>query len=134
MIVLGIESTAHTFGIGIVTDKDEDFVLADERIRYIPKEGGIHPREASRYFAENGPKAIEKALAKVDINPRFIDAIAVALGPGLGPCLRVGATIARALAVYLGKALVPVNHAVAHIEIGLKTTGLKDPVIVYLSG
>jgi len=134
VIVLGIESTAHTFGIGIVTDKDEDFVLADERIRYIPKEGGIHPREASRYFAENGPKAIEKALAKVDINPRFIDAIAVALGPGLGPCLRVGATIARALAVYLGKALVPVNHAVAHIEIGLKTTGLKDPVIVYLSG
>ncbi|MEM1542204.1 MAG: KEOPS complex N(6)-L-threonylcarbamoyladenine synthase Kae1 [Ignisphaera sp.] len=134
MIVLGIESTAHTFGIGIVTDKDVDFVLADERIRYIPKEGGIHPREASRYFAENGPKAIEKALAKVDINPRSIDAIAVALGPGLGPCLRVGATIARALAVYLGKALVPVNHAVAHIEIGLKTTGLKDPVIVYLSG
>jgi len=134
VIVLGIESTAHTFGIGIVTDKDVDFVLADERIRYIPKEGGIHPREASRYFAENGPKAIEKALAKVDINPRSIDAIAVALGPGLGPCLRVGATIARALAVYLGKALVPVNHAVAHIEIGLKTTGLKDPVIVYLSG
>ena len=132
-IVLGIESTAHTFGVGIVDDSD-DFILADERAQYIPPKGGIHPREASRYLAEKAPDVLERAIKAANISPRDIAAIAVALGPGLGPCLRVGATIARALATYLSKPLVPVNHAVAHIEIGLKITGAKDPVIVYLSG
>lgn len=134
LIVVGIESTAHTFGVGIVKDSEKDFVLADERVRYEPKEGGIHPREASRFFAEKGPHIVDKALAKTNLDLRSINAIAVALGPGLGPCLRVGATIARTLSAYLNKPLIPVNHAVAHIEIGLKTTNLKDPVVVYLSG
>ncbi|MCI4437113.1 MAG: N(6)-L-threonylcarbamoyladenine synthase Kae1 [Ignisphaera sp.] len=134
MIVLGIESTAHTFGIGIVTDSESSFILADERAQYIPKQGGIHPREASRYMAEKAPTIVAKAFEKAGVRPSNLDAIAVALGPGLGPCLRVGATTARALASYFKKPLVPVNHAVAHVEIGLKLTGLKDPVVVYLSG
>jgi len=134
VIVLGIESTAHTFGVGIVSDDREDFILADVRVKYVPEKGGIHPREASRLFAEKGPKAVKKAIEDAGISIRDIDAVAVALGPGMGPCLRVGATIARMIASYYGKPLVPVNHAVAHIEIGLKITGAKDPVVVYLSG
>ena len=134
MIVVGIESTAHTFGVGIVTDSDENFILSDERAQYIPKQGGIHPRESSRFLAEKAPTVVANAFEKASINPKDIDAIAVALGPGLGPCLRVGATVARTLAAYFKKPLVPVNHAVAHVEIGLKLTGLRDPVTVYLSG
>ncbi len=134
VIVLGIESTAHTFGIGIVCDRDKDFILADTRAEYIPKSGGIHPREASRFFVENASRVLSKAFEEAGIRPSDVDAIAVALGPGMGPCLRVGATIARALAVYLKKPLVPVNHAVAHVEIGIKITGARDPVTVYLSG
>ncbi|MEM4513256.1 MAG: KEOPS complex N(6)-L-threonylcarbamoyladenine synthase Kae1 [Ignisphaera sp.] len=134
MIVLGIESTAHTFGVGIVVNRDEDFILADERVKYESKEGGIHPREASRFFVEHGPDVIRKALESSKLNPLNIDVIAVALGPGMGPCLRVGATAARAIASYLRKPLVPVNHAVAHIEIGLRLTKLREPIIVYLSG
>jgi len=132
--VLGIESTAHTFGVGIVSDSYEDFILADERANYVPKKGGIHPREASRFLAEKAPEVLRRALDSASISLTDIDAIAVALGPGLGPCLRVGATVARALAAFFKKPLVPVNHAVAHIEIGLRITGARDPVIVYLSG
>lgn len=134
MIVLGIESSAHTFGVGIVTDSKESFILADERIQYVPKHGGIHPRESSRFLAEKAPAVIEKALESVSLHSAELNAIAVALGPGLGPCLRVGATAARTLALFLRKPLVPVNHAVAHVEIGLKLTALQDPVVVYLSG
>lgn len=134
MIVLGVESTAHTFGVGIVYNSNTNFILADERIKYEPKEGGIHPREASRFFIEHGPLVVKKALESSKTDIRELNAIAVALGPGLGPCLRIGATIARVLASYLGKPLIPVNHAVAHIEIGLKLTNMKDPVILYLSG
>jgi len=55
-------------------------------------------------------------------------------GPGLGPCLRTVATAARALSISLGVPIVGVNHCVAHLEIGRKTTGCKDPVLLYVSG
>ncbi len=135
MLVLGIESTAHTFGIGIVQDT-KPYILADARRNYFKqiKEGGIHPREAARYFIEVADKVLDEALKQASIDINEVDAIAVALGPGLGPCLRVGATIARALAYYYNKPLVPVNHAVAHIEIGLLVANAKDPVVVYVAG
>ncbi len=133
MIVLGIESSAHTFGVGIVKD-DEPYILADVRFVYTPKVGGIHPKEAVNYFIENAPDAIIKALKEAGITIDKVDAIAVTLGPGLGPCLRVGATIARALAAYYSKPLIPVNHAVAHVEIGKMLFKFKDPLVVYLSG
>lgn len=131
--VLGIESTAHTIGVGVAIDTSP-YIIANERSIYTPKSGGIHPRESSRFLAENAPLVLERALRASGVGLENIDAIAVALGPGLGPSLRVGATLARALSIYYGKPLVPVNHAVAHIEIGLITTGARDPVVVYLSG
>ena len=63
-----------------------------------------------------------------------IDAIAFSQGPGLGPCLRVGASVARSLSEKIGKPLVGVNHCVAHIEIGRLQTGCQDPVLLYVSG
>ena len=132
IIVLGIESTAHTFGCGIVNSRGE--ILADVRGEYKPVKGGIHPREASQYFSTVAPSVITKALKEAGLSIKDIDAIAVALGPGLGPCLRTGATIARALASYFNKPLVPVNHAVAHIEVGKLLTGAKDPLVIYVSG
>ena len=133
MIVLGIESTAHTFGVGVVQDGNQ-WLIADERSKYVPKEGGIHPKKASQHFMIYAPQVIAEAIRKLKKGIIEVDAIAVALGPGLGPCLRVGATLARGLAAYFNKPLVPVNHAVAHVEIGRYITGLKRPLVVYLSG
>ena len=133
MIVLGIESTAHTFGAGIVQEGNP-WLIADERSRYSPREGGIHPKEASQHFMIYGPQVIARAVKKLKEGIRDVDAVAIALGPGLGPCLRVGATLARGLAEYFSKPLVPVNHAVAHVEIGRLITGLERPLIVYISG
>ncbi|OYT59696.1 MAG: UGMP family protein [Desulfurococcales archaeon ex4484_217_1] len=131
-IVLGIESTAHTFGCGIVDD--EGNILADVRSVYVPEKGGIHPREAAQHHSTHCSEVVKKALAEAHISIDKVSAIAIALGPGLGPCLRSGAVIARALAVHFSKPLLPVNHAVAHIEIGKMLTGAKDPLIVYVSG
>ena len=68
------------------------------------------------------------------MKPRELSVIAFSQGPGLGPSLRTGATVARALASYLDVPLVGVNHSVAHIEIGKLKTGAHDPVTLYASG
>ena len=133
--ILGIESTSHTFGIGIVEKNDSNIrILANIYSKYVPAKGGIHPREASLHHAREAPQVLKSALNKAGIHIRDIDGIAVALGPGLGPCLRIGATLARFLASYYSKPLIPVNHAVAHIEIGKFVAGFTDPLVIYVSG
>jgi N6-L-threonylcarbamoyladenine synthase len=42
--------------------------------------------------------------------------------------------VARSIAAYYRLPLVPVNHAIGHIEIGILTTGAKDPLVVLVSG
>jgi universal protein Kae1 len=129
---LGIESSADDFGVGIATFHGE--ILANKSDSYIPVEGGIHPREAARHHAEVADQVLNNALTKAGIKPRDLSVIAFSQGPGLGPCLRTGATVARALASYLEVPLVGVNHSVAHIEIGKLKTGACDPVTLYVSG
>jgi len=132
VIVLGIESTAHTFGVGIVDSKGH--ILADQRIQHRPKEGGIRPRDAAQMMSEHGAEIVKRALDEANINMKDVDAVAFAMGPGLGPCLRTGAIVARFLAKKYNKPLVGVNHCIAHIEIGKLVQQLQDPLVVYLSG
>jgi universal protein Kae1 len=127
---LGVESTADDFGVGISTFKGE--ILANASSGYVPEEGGIHPREAARHHAEAADKVLAEALSKAGVKPK--DLTLIAFAQGLGPCLRTGATVARALASYLDVPLVGVNHSVAHIEIGKLETGAVDPVTLYVSG
>lgn len=129
---LGLEGTAHSFGAGVVTSEGE--VLANVWDMLSPKEGGIHPREASRHHSELGPGLIAQALQNASLSPAEIDLIAFSRGPGLGPCLRTTATMARAIALTLSVPLVGVNHCVAHVEIGCLESGFQDPVTVYVSG
>ena len=129
---LGIESTADDFSVGIVTFKGK--VLANIISAYMSEEGGIHPREAARHHAVAANKTIREAFEKAGIKPQDLTVIAFSQGPGLGPCLRTGATVARALASYLDVPLVGVNHCVAHIEIGKLITKVKDPITLYVSG
>jgi N6-L-threonylcarbamoyladenine synthase len=132
MIALGVESTADNLGIGIVTSGKE--VLANILDVHVPEEGGIHPREAARHHSDEMGNTIRRALDTAKVAVDDIDIIAFAQGPGLGPCLRTGATSARALAAYLGKPLVGVNHCVAHVEVGRMATGAVDPLTLYVSG
>jgi len=130
---LGIESTAHTFGASVATDKGE--ILSDVRDVYTSAPGtGIHPREAAEHHSEVAARVVSQALTQAGIWATKLAGVAVALGPGLGPCLRVGATVARALSSYFQIPLIPVNHAIGHIEIGILTAGASDPLVVLVSG
>jgi glycoprotease/Kae1 family metallohydrolase len=134
--VLGIESTAHTASVGVVS-ADEDGVMvigSNVSSSYSPKEGGIHPREAANHHAEVLPGLIRGALDQAGVSPGELVAVAFAQGPGLGPCLRTGASAARALALTMDIPLVGVNHCVAHLEVGRAVMGCQDPVLLYASG
>ncbi|MFX1511144.1 MAG: bifunctional N(6)-L-threonylcarbamoyladenine synthase/serine/threonine protein kinase [Promethearchaeota archaeon] len=130
-IILGIEGTAHTAGISVIEGKR---ILSDVQAIFQPKEGGIHPREAARFLGQNIPKLIHEAIAKTNLQPEDLSAIAFSQGPGLGPCLRAAATAARALALYLEIPLLGVNHCVAHVELGKLLTEAADPITLYVSG
>ncbi len=131
-LCLGVESTAHTFSCSVV---DEHNILSDVRSIYKPPEGsGIHPREASRHHAEESANVLREALDVAKVSIKDVDAIAYSAGPGLGPCLRIGAVVARCISSYNAKPLVPVNHAVGHIELGMRLTGAKDPLVLLVSG
>ncbi len=132
MLTLGIEGTAHTLGVGIAdTDKK---VLANVLDMYRPPEGGLHPREAANHHADVVTSLITKALEEANVSIKDIELISFSKGPGLGPCLRVAATAARALAVRNSLPIVGVNHCIAHIEIGRAMTGCHDPALLYASG
>ncbi len=142
VIILGIESTAHTFGIGVVKDGK---VLANVREMYTTEQGGIIPMDSAKHHAEVAEEVYGRALEEAKIFEDKIDAIAFSQGPGLAPCLIEGMKFAKKLSVKLGKSIVPVNHCVAHLEIGncrsaypkLRfegATGARDPVMLYASG
>ncbi|MCW3137991.1 MAG: bifunctional N(6)-L-threonylcarbamoyladenine synthase/serine/threonine protein kinase [Methanophagales archaeon] len=136
VVILGLEGTAWNLSAALVT---EDRVIYEAESAYKPIYGGIHPREAAQHHASElkrvvselieGAKAKEKGFSISDI-----DGVAFSQGPGMGPCLRTVATAARALALTLKKPLIGVNHCIAHIEIGRWQCGVRDPVVLYVSG
>jgi len=133
--VLGIEGTAWAASAAVYDGPTDTVEIETEA--YQPASGGIHPREAAEHMAEHLPIVVERALAHArdltDDRPP-VDAVAFSRGPGLGPCLRLAGTSARALAQRLDVALVGVNHMVAHLEIGRHRSGFDSPVCLNASG
>ncbi len=131
MAVIGIESSAHTFGVGVV---EKGRILANEKEMYRIGRTGMIPAEVAATHVENAALVIERAINASKINLDDIKAVSYTMGPGLGPCLHVGMLSAKTLAIRLGVKLVPVNHGVAHVEITRHAAKLKDPLTLYVSG
>jgi glycoprotease/Kae1 family metallohydrolase len=127
---LGIECTAHTFGVGIV---EKGNILANVKDMYMPEKGGIVPIDSAKHHREVADRIYADALAKSGINEKQIDAIALSNAPGLSPCLIAGLHFAKRKANELNVPIIPVNHCIAHLEIG-RSVGAKDPVLLYASG
>lgn len=133
MTCLGIESTAHTFGMGIMNDKGS--VLANVRDTFIPPKGfGMKPIDVAEHHKKVKENVLESALKEAKLRMEDIDIISFSQGPGLPPCLRVGMEFARDLAKKHKMPLVPVNHCVSHIEVSRLFSKAKDPVTLFVSG
>jgi bifunctional N6-L-threonylcarbamoyladenine synthase / protein kinase Bud32 len=136
--VLGIEGTAWAASAAVYDAATGDVFIESDA--YQPDSGGIHPREAAEHMHDAIPRVVETALRharETDDGPTDeppVDVVAFSRGPGLGPCLRIVGTAARALSQALDVPLVGVNHMVAHLEIGRHTSGFASPVCLNASG
>ncbi len=131
-LTLGIESTAHTWSVGIVDSSGKVLSLVNDM--FIPEKGGIHPILVKEQHLNNFEGIIIKALNDASISIKDIDLIAFSNSPGLGQILKIGADVARMLSQLLGIPIVAVNHCIAHIEIGRFLCKIEDPLTLYVSG
>jgi N6-L-threonylcarbamoyladenine synthase len=119
--------------MAVASSKGEIFTNV-KAVYKAPMGQGIHPREAAQHHCEVLPTMLRRVIHNLDFGLDAVDCIAFSSGPGLGPVLRTGATFARALALWLEKPLIPIHHAIGHIEIASLMTGAEDPLVLLVSG
>lgn len=136
MLVLGIECTAHTFGIGVI-DSNLKKVLVNVKNVYTSQDSGMDPRELTKYHVTNFDATLQNAineLTLINLNLQNIDLISFSQGPGLGNSLKVGCLVAKTLSKKLQIPLIGVNHIQSHYEIGKMISGFENPLFVNITG
>jgi len=129
---MGIESTAHTWSVGIIDFTGNVVSLVNDM--FIPEKGGLHPVLVREQHLNNFMSVINRALSDASISIEDIDLIAFSKSPGLGPILKIGAQVSRLLSQLLDIPIIAVNHCIAHIEIGRLMCEIEDPLTLYVSG
>lgn len=133
MIILGLESSANKIGVGIVSD--DGTIFANVRHTFVAPLGeGFRPSETADHHRQHAVELVKQALAEANMTHKDIGAIAYTMGPGMATPLEVSALMARTLSQLWNVPIIPVNHCVAHIEMGRLVTKAKHPVVLYVSG
>ena len=130
-MILGIESTAHTFGTAVVDEKGR---LVCQKREMVKPEMGLIPRDLFEHHYGIADKILKETLAEAEVSEKELTAVAFSQGPGIPNALRVGAVVARTLSLKNNIPCVPVNHCIAHIESAKIQTQAKDFVVAFASG
>ena len=116
MRVLGIETSCDETGVAVY-DTDAGLLAhrlhsqVDLHARY----GGVVPELASRDHIRRLVPLIEEVAAEAGTRLADLDGIAYTQGPGLAGALLVGASVANALGLALGKPVVGIHHLEGHL-------------------
>lgn len=120
MKLLGIETSCDETGVALVEWHDHETPLLIAQALHSQAQmhaeyGGVVPELASRdHIRRVLPLTIE-VLAEAGATVGDLDCIAYTRGPGLAGALLVGAGVASALAVALGKPSLGVHHLEGHL-------------------
>ncbi len=120
MNVLGIESSCDETGVALVQTRPgaTPRLLADalhSQAEMHKAYGGVVPELASRDHIRRVLPLARRVLADAGCALADIDVVAYTRGPGLAGALLVGAGVAAALAVALGKPTLGVDHLEGHL-------------------
>ena len=119
LIFLGIETSCDETAASIVKENSNGngeilSNVVSSQIDEHKEFGGVVPEIAARAHVEKIDFIIKKALNESKTNISDIDGIAATAGPGLIVCLTVGLSAAKAIAAFLNKPLIAVNHLEGH--------------------
>jgi N6-L-threonylcarbamoyladenine synthase len=121
MKILGIETSCDDTCVSLIEKQNSCFKVLSNVVSsqndIHKKWGGVYPTLAKREHQKNLPLVLKKALKKHDL--KEIDLIAVAVGPGLDPCLWTGINFAQEISLVNQTPVVPVNHIEAHLLVSL---------------
>ena len=121
MTILAFETSCDETAVAILRDgngRSGSDLLSSEvasQIAEHEKFGGVVPEVASRNHLVQAPRLLERAVREAKIDLEQIDAFAATSGPGLASSLMIGASIAKGLAIGLGKPYLGVNHLEGHL-------------------
>ena len=120
MRVLGIESSCDETGVALVEWEGAATprLLAHAlhtQVAMHADYGGVVPELASRDHIRRVIPLAQQVLSQAGQNLSGVDAVAYTRGPGLAGALLVGAGVACALALALGKPVIGVHHLEGHL-------------------
>jgi N6-L-threonylcarbamoyladenine synthase len=116
MIVLGVESSCDETGIALYdTQRGLLSHALYSQVAMHEQYGGVVPELASRDHIRRAIPLLEEALAKADLAPAAIDAIAYTQGPGLAGALLVGSSVACSLGLALDRPVLGIHHLEGHL-------------------
>lgn len=133
-IGLGIDTSFDDTAVAVVRDGRE--ILANLTVSQFEEHaafGGVIPERASRLHVQMIHPLLDEALERAGIGLDDLDFVAVTHRPGLVGSLLVGVTVAKALALALGRPLVGVDHLEAHVYSAfMADVGLEYPFLALL--
>ncbi len=88
--------------------------VASQTVTHEPY-GGVVPEVASRNHLVHAPRLLSSAVRRAGISLEEVDAFAATGGPGLATSLMIGASIAKGLALGLGRPYLAINHLEGHL-------------------
>ena len=116
MKILTLETTCDETAAAVVTDQLQVLgaVVASQDELH-SQFGGVVPEIASRAHLQRIVPVIDETLRRAELSLGDLDAVAVAVTPGLAGSLLVGLTAAKAIALAYELPLVAIDHLQAHI-------------------
>lgn len=133
MYILGIETSCDETAASVVKNGHEIIsnVVASQ-IQSQQRFGGVVPEIASRHHVEQITLVIEEALAKANLSPSDLDAVAVTEGPGLVGALLIGINAAKAFAFANGLPIIGVHHIAGHIYANQLMQPMEFPLLALI--
>ena len=116
MIILTLETTCDETAAAVVRDDYEVLgsVVASQA-RLHERFGGVVPELAARAHVERILPVVDEALCQAGVTLEDLDAVAVAIRPGLAGSLLVGLVAAKTFCLVHDLPLVAVDHLEAHV-------------------
>ena len=136
-IILGIESSCDETAVALIQENGSEVPsilsnIVSSQVDIHKEFGGVVPALAARSHIEKIDLIAKKAIKESGIKLEDVDAIAATAGPGLIVCLSVGLNFGKAIASFLSKPFIAVNHLEGHALSPKLVTKLNYPYLVLL--